>query len=74
MSLSENGSANGFYMPVAPASYGIGNGGFGGGNSRGYSGHMNKEDIKKDLQEMMNKTTSDKERMAIQQLLEQWKD
>lgn len=31
MSLSENGSANGFYMPVAPASYGMGGGGFGGG-------------------------------------------
>lgn len=31
MSLSENGSANGFYMPVAPAYAGNGNGGFGGG-------------------------------------------
>lgn len=30
MSLSENGSANGFYMPVAPA-YAGGNGGFSGG-------------------------------------------
>lgn len=45
-----------------------------GGNIRRYSGHMSKEDIKKDLQEMMNKAGSDKERMAIQQLLEQWKD
>lgn len=45
-----------------------------GGNSRGYSGHTSKEDLKKDLQEMLNKAGSDKERMAIQQLLEQWKD
>lgn len=40
---------------------------------RGYSGHATKEDLKKDLQEMMNKASTDKERMAIQQLLEQWK-
>lgn len=46
----------------------------GGGNSRGYSGHASKEDLKKDLQEMMNKASSDKERMAIQQFLEQWKE
>lgn len=39
-----------------------------------YSGHATKADIKKDLQEMMNKANSEKERMAIQQLLEQWKD
>lgn len=31
MSLSENGSTNGFYMPVAPAAYGMGGQGFGGG-------------------------------------------
>lgn len=45
----------------------------GGGSSRNYSGHATKEDLKKDLQEMMNKAATDKERMAIQQLLEQWK-
>ena len=39
-----------------------------------YSGHATKEDIKKDLKEMMNNAGSDKERMAIQQLLDQWKD
>lgn len=43
-------------------------------NSRGYSGHANKEDLKKELQEMMNKAGSEKERVAIQQFLEQWKD
>lgn len=43
-------------------------------NSRRYSGHATKEDLKKDLQEMMNKASSEKERMAIQQFLEQWKD
>ena len=41
---------------------------------RGYSGHMNKEDLKMDLREMMNSAKTDKERMAIQQLLEQWKE
>lgn len=45
-----------------------------GGSSRGYSGHASKEELKKDLEEMMGKAGSDKERMAIQQLLEQWKD
>lgn len=40
----------------------------------GYSGHANKEDIKMDLREMMNNAKSDKERMAIQQLLDQWKE
>lgn len=44
-----------------------------GGSSRGYSGHATKEDLKKDLQEMLGKAGSDKERMAIQQLLDQWK-
>lgn len=39
-----------------------------------YSGHATKEDIKKDLKELMNNASSDKERMAIQQLLDQWKD
>lgn len=45
-----------------------------GGNSRGYSGHASKEDLKKDLQEMMSKAGSEKERIAIQQLLDQWKE
>lgn len=40
----------------------------------GYSGHANKEDIRMDLREMMNNAKSDKERMAIQQFLDQWKD
>lgn len=31
MSLSDNGSTNGFYMPVAPAAYGTGGGNFGSG-------------------------------------------
>lgn len=44
-----------------------------GGNSRDYSGHATKEEVEKDLQEMMNKASSEKERLAIQQLLEQWK-
>lgn len=44
------------------------------GSYRGYSGHASKEDLKKDLEEMMKKTGSEKERMAIQQFLEQWKD
>jgi len=41
---------------------------------RGYSGHASKEDLRKDLEEMMKKASSEKERMAIQQFLEQWKD
>lgn len=45
-----------------------------GGNSRGYSGHASKEDLKEDLQEMLNRGISDKERTAIQQLLDQWKN
>lgn len=44
------------------------------GYDRGYSGHSDKEDLKMDLREMMNSAKSDKERMAIQQLLEQWKE
>lgn len=40
----------------------------------GYSGHSNKEDLKMDLREMMNSAKTEKERMAIQQLLEQWKE
>lgn len=40
----------------------------------GYSGHANKEDLKMDLRMMMENAKTDKERMAIQQLLEQWKD
>lgn len=44
------------------------------GSYRGYSGHVSKEDLKKDLEEMMKKAGSEKERMAIQQFLEQWKD
>lgn len=40
----------------------------------GYSGHGNKEDLKMDLRMMMDNAKSDKERIAIQQLLEQWKD
>lgn len=47
---------------------------YGDGRSYDYSGHASKEDLKKDLKEMMTNTSSDKERMAIQQLLEQWKD
>lgn len=43
--------------------------GYGG---RGYSGHT-KEELKQELIEMMDKAGTDKERMAIQQLLEQWK-
>lgn len=42
--------------------------------NRGYSGHNNKEDLKMDLKMMMDNAKSDKERMAIQQLLEQWKE
>ena len=38
--------------------------------NRGYSGHNNKEDLKMDLKMMMDNAKSDKERMAIQQLLE----
>lgn len=41
--------------------------------SYGYSGH-NREDLKMDLRDMMNNTKNDKERMAIQQLLDQWKE
>lgn len=40
----------------------------------GYSGHASKEDLKMDLRMMMENAKTDKERMAIQQLLEQWKD
>lgn len=68
---NENGSYN------RGNSYGMGAEGRSyeqGGNSRGYSGHMNKEDLKKDLQEELKKATTDKERIAIQQLLDQWKD
>ena len=39
----------------------------------GYSGHS-KEDLKMDLRMMMDNAKSDKERMAIQQLLDQWKE
>ena len=44
------------------------------GDGYGYSGHMNKEDIRMDLREMMNNAKSDKERMAIQNFLDQWKE
>lgn len=47
---------------------------YGDGRGQGYSGHASKEDMKQDLKEMMNNASSDKERMAIQQLLDQWKD
>ena len=40
----------------------------------GYSGHANKEDLKMDLRMMMDNAKSDKERIAIQQLLDQWKE
>lgn len=40
----------------------------------GYSGHSNKEDMKMDLRMMMDNAKSDKERMAIQNLLDQWKE
>lgn len=39
----------------------------------GYSGHS-KENLKMDLRMMMDNAKSDKERMAIQQLLDQWKE
>lgn len=40
----------------------------------GYSGHNTKNDLKMDLRMMMDQAQSDKERIAIQQLLDQWKD
>ena len=40
----------------------------------GYSGHANKEDLKMDLRMMMDNAKTDKERMAIQNLLDQWKE
>ena len=40
----------------------------------GYSGQANKEQLMMDLREMMNMAKSEKERLAIQQLLEQWKE
>lgn len=40
----------------------------------GYSGHANREDLRMDLREMMNNAKSDKERMAIQNFLDQWKE
>lgn len=40
----------------------------------GYSGHSNREDIKMDLRMMLDSARSDKERMAIQNLLDQWKE
>ena len=40
----------------------------------GYSGHATREDIRMDLREMMNNAKNDKERLAIQQFLDSWKD
>lgn len=45
---------------------------YGGGG--GYSGHNNREDLKMDLRMMLDSAKSDKERMAIQNLLDQWKE
>lgn len=50
---------------MPPYSYGYGG---------GYSGHANKMDLRMDLQEMMATAKTDKERMAIQNLLDQWKE
>lgn len=55
---------------MPPYSYDTRSYGYGGG----YSGHGSREDIRMDLREMMNNAKSDKERMAIQQFLDQWKD
>ena len=70
-----------YYRDGGPYDDSYGRGGFydnrfyeQGRGGRGYSGHANKEDLKEDLKEMLNKAGSDKERMAIQQLLDQWKD
>lgn len=40
----------------------------------GYSGHANKEDLKMDLRMMMDNSKSDQERMAIQKVLDMWKE
>lgn len=40
----------------------------------GYSGHANKEDLKMDLRMMMDNAKNDQERMAIQKLLDMWKE
>ena len=40
----------------------------------GYSGHASKMDLRMDLQEMLATAKTDKERMAIQNLLDQWKE
>ena len=41
---------------------------------RGYSGHMNKEDLRMDLRMAMDNAKSDQERMAIQKVLDMWKE
>ena len=53
------------YMDRYGRSYGYG--------GRGYSGHT-KEELKQELIEMMGKAATEKERMAIQQVVDQWKD
>lgn len=42
--------------------------------SYGYSGHSSRDDIRMDLRDLMNNAKSDKERMAIQNFLDQWKE
>lgn len=47
----------------------------GGSYYDGYSGHMDtKREIKDALRDMMQNAANDKERMAIQQFLDTWKD
>lgn len=41
---------------------------------RGYSGHMDRMEIKDSLRDMMQTASNEKERMAIQQFLDTWKD
>lgn len=53
------------YMDRYGRSYGYG--------GRGYSGHT-KEELKQELIEMMGKAATEKERMAIQQVVDQWED
>ena len=40
----------------------------------GYSGHANKEDLKMDLRMAMDNAKNDQERMAIQKVLDMWRE